>query len=145
MALLDHACDGLLDIDSSKDNLFLILSNNIFMNQKSQIKSLLREQLQINELETDIFLALMKSEKTTSPGFQENINLTVDQIIETSKSLEKKGMIIEIDKNEFRALHPRFAIVNRYRRICQANNILFKKNTLIDNIGIMLENYQNQI
>ena len=115
------------------------------MNQTSQIKTLLKEQLQMNELETDIFLALMRSEKTTSHGFQEKTNLTVDQIVEISKGLENKGMVIEINKNEFRALHPRFAIVNRYRRICQANNILFKKNILIDNLGIMLENYQNQI
>lgn len=130
---------------ASKNNLFLISTNNIFMNQVNQIKILLMEQLQINELETDIFLALMKSEKTTSQGFQENTNLAADQIIEISKSLEGKGMVIEINKNEFRALHPRFAIVNRYRRICQANNILFKKNTKIDNLGIMLENYQNQV
>ncbi len=141
---MDQGINGPIDKDPSKDNLFLISTNNIFMNQISQIKTLLKEQLQMNELETDIFLALMKSEKTTSLGFHENTNLTVDQIIEISKSLEKKGMVIEVSKNEFRALHPRFAIVNRYRRICQANNILFKKNTLIDNIGIMLENYQNQ-
>jgi hypothetical protein len=87
----------------------------------------------------------MKLEKTTSHGFQENTKLESDQIIEISKGLEKKGMVIEINENEFRALHPRFAIVNRYRRICQVNNILFKKNTKIDNLGIMLENYQNQI
>lgn len=141
----DRGINGLIDKDPSKDNLFLISANNIFMNQTSQIKTLLKEQLQMNELETDIFLALMKSEKTTSRGFQEKTNLTVDQIIEISKGLENKGMVIEINKNEFRALHPRFAIVNRYRRICQANNILFEKNTLIDNLGIMLENYQNQI
>jgi len=143
--LQDRGINGLIDKDPSKDNLFLISANNIFMNQTSQIKTLLKEQLQMNELETDIFLALMKSEKTTSQGFQEKTNLTVDQIIEISKGLENKGMVIEINKNEFRALHPRFAIVNRYRRICQANNILFEKNTLIDNLGIMLENYQNQI
>ena len=145
MVLQDRSINGLIDKDPSKDNLFLISANNIFMNQTSQIKTLLKEQLQMNELETNIFLALMKSEKTTSRGFQEKTNLTVDQIIEISKGLENKGMVIEINKNEFRALHPRFAIVNRYRRICQANNILFKKNTLIDNLGIMLENYQNQI
>jgi len=115
------------------------------VNQANQIKILLIEQLQMSELENKIFLALKKTEKTTAPGLKENANLAADQIIEISKSLEKKGMVIEVNKNEFRALHPRFAIVNRYRRICQANNILFKKNTLIDNIGIMLENYQNQI
>jgi sugar-specific transcriptional regulator TrmB len=119
-------------------------TNNIIMNHIDHIKILLIEELQINNLETDIFLALMKSEKTTSFGMQENLNLAPDQIIEIAKSLESKGMVIEINKNEFRALHPRFAIVNRYRRICQENNIEFKKNTKIDNLGIMLENYQNQ-
>lgn len=119
-------------------------TNNIIMNHIDHIKILLMEDLQINNLETDIFLALMKSEKTTSFGMQENLNLAPDQIIEIAKSLESKGMVIEINKNEFRALHPRFAIVNRYRRICQENNIVFKKNTKIDNLGIMLENYQNQ-
>ncbi len=119
-------------------------TNNIIMNHIDHIKILLMEELQINNLETDIFLALMKSEKTTSFGMQEYLNLAPDQIIEIAKSLESKGMVIEINKNEFRALHPRFAIVNRYRRICQENNIEFKKNTKIDNLGIMLENYQNQ-
>ncbi|MDN5844672.1 MAG: helix-turn-helix domain-containing protein [Candidatus Nitrosocosmicus sp.] len=114
------------------------------MNQVTHIKTLLMEYLQIDELETNVFLALMKLEKTTSRGFQENTNLEPDQIIEISKCLEKKGMVIEINKNEFRALHPRFAIVNRYRRICLENNILFKKNTKVDSLGIMLENYQNQ-
>lgn len=137
--------NGPINEDPFKDNLFLISTNNPFMNQVDQIKILLIEQLQMNELETDIFLALMKSEKTTSHGFQGNTNLAADQIIKIAKSLEKKGMVIEINKNEFRALHPRFAIVNRYRRICQVNNIPFKKNTIIDNLGIMLENYQNQI
>jgi sugar-specific transcriptional regulator TrmB len=120
-------------------------TNNIIMNHIDHIKILLMEELQINNLETDIFLALMKSEKTTSFGMQENLNLAPDQIIEIAKSLESKGMVIEINKNEFRALHPRFAIVNRYRRICQENNIEFKKNTKIDNLGIMLENYQNRV
>ena len=142
--LINNGIIGLCNKDPFKDNLFLISSNKIPMNQVKQIKILLIEHLQMNELETEIFLALMKSEKTTSHGFQENTKLAADQIIEISKNLEKKGMVIEINKNEFRALHPRFAIVNRYRKICQANNILFKKNTVIDNLGIMIENYQNQ-
>ncbi|MDN5866619.1 MAG: helix-turn-helix domain-containing protein [Candidatus Nitrosocosmicus sp.] len=141
---MDQGINGSINKDPSKDNLFLISTNNIFMNQVTHIKTLLMEYLQIDELETNVFLALMKLEKTTSRGFQENTNLEPDQIIEISKCLEKKGMVIEINKNEFRALHPRFAIVNRYRRICLENNILFKKNTKVDSLGIMLENYQNQ-
>jgi hypothetical protein len=48
-------------------------------------------------------------------------------------------MIINISQLEYEALHPRFAISNRYRRRCQEDNIQFKKNLLIDNIGIILE------
>ncbi|HYO06738.1 MAG TPA: hypothetical protein VER14_07125, partial [Phototrophicaceae bacterium] len=67
-----------------------------------------------------------------------------EKIIENCKKLEQKGMIIEIKENEFQALHPRFAIVNRYRRLCSEKNIQFKKNIKIDNIGVMLENYQDK-
>jgi len=56
-----------------------------------------------------------------------------------AKSLVEKGMIINISQSEYESLHPRFAISNRYRRLCEENNIPFKKNLLIDNIGIVLE------
>ena len=54
-------------------------------------------------------------------------------------SLVGRGMVIEITNTEFESLHPRFAITNRYRRRCQEDNVPFKKNLKIDNIGIVLE------
>lgn len=114
------------------------------MDQLRSIRESLIKELQIDELEADIFMALMKVEKTTSQALHKYTNLADEQIIEISKTLEQKGMVIEINKNVFRALHPRFAIVNRYRRICEANNTPFKKNIKIDNLGIILERYQAQ-
>jgi hypothetical protein len=48
-------------------------------------------------------------------------------------------MIIDITATEYEALHPMFAITNRYKRRCQEDNIAFKKNLKIDAIGKLLE------
>lgn len=101
------------------------------------------EDLELCDDETEIFLAMVKAEKTSSSSFKIHSKFTKEKIIGICKNLEQKGMIIEINKNEFQVLHPRFAIVNRYRRMCEEKNIQFKKNIKIDNIGLMLENYQN--
>ena len=114
------------------------------MNNINQLKKNLTEDLELCDDEAEIFLAIVKSEKTTSDKYKINPNYTKEKAVEICKNLEQKGMIIEINKNEFQVLHPRFAIVNRYRRICKEKNVKFKKNIKIDNIGIMLEKYQNE-
>ncbi|MBA3749910.1 MAG: hypothetical protein H0X03_03285 [Nitrosopumilus sp.] len=114
------------------------------MNQTNQLKKNLIQALELCKEEADIFLALIKEEKTSSINFKKYFNYTLEELTENCRKLEQKGMIIEIKKNEFQVLHPRFAIVNRYRRLCVEKNIQFKKNIKIDNLGIMLEKYQNK-
>jgi predicted transcriptional regulator len=109
----------------------------------NQIKKYLVADLELSEKESDLFLALMKQEKTSSKDFKKYFNYSDEETIENSKKLEQKGMVIEIEKNQYRALHPRFAAVNRYKRLCEEKNEPFKKNVKIDNIGIMLEKLQN--
>jgi sugar-specific transcriptional regulator TrmB len=112
------------------------------LDQINHLKKNIINSLELSEEEVEIFLALVKEEKSTSVNFKNHFFSSTDKIIENCKKLEQKGMIIEIKENEFRVLHPRFAIVNRYRRLCEEKNIQFKKNIKIDNLGIMLENYQ---
>jgi len=97
----------------------------------------------MEEPEVEIFLALLKVEKSTSMEIIKFTNKSSTEIIEISKRLESKGMVIEVNKNEFRALHPRFAIVNRYRKICVSNNVEFKKNLKIDQLAVLIEKYQD--
>lgn len=97
----------------------------------------------MEEPEVEVFLALLKIEKNTSKEIVNFTKKSKDEIIEIARSLESKGMIIEVNKNEFRALHPRFAIVNRYRKICLENNIEFKKNLKIDQLAVIVEKYQD--
>jgi sugar-specific transcriptional regulator TrmB len=114
------------------------------MSKINQIKKNIISDLELSEEEAEIFLALIKEGKTSSTNFKKQFAPDTKRMIINCKKLEQKGMIIEIKENEFQALHPRFAIVNRYRRLCGEKNILFKKNIKIDNLGIMLENYQNK-
>jgi predicted transcriptional regulator len=114
------------------------------LNQVAQLKKNLMEDLELCKEEAEIFLALIEEGKTSSEDFKKKLDCTTEEMVENCKRLEQKGMVIEINKNEFQVLHPRFAIVNRYRRICAEKNIQFKKNIKIDNIGIMLERYQDK-
>ncbi|GKS61437.1 hypothetical protein YTPLAS21_08950 [Candidatus Nitrosocosmicus sp.] len=99
----------------------------------------------MEESEVEVFLALVKIEKSTSKEIENFTNKSKDEIIEIAKRLESKGMVIEVNRNEFRALHPRFAVVNRYRKLCASKNIEFKKNLKIDQLAVIIEKYQNSV
>ena len=99
----------------------------------------------MEESEVEVFLALVKIEKSTSKEIENFTNKSKDEIIEIAKRLESKGMIIEVNRNEFRALHPRFAVVNRYRKLCASKNIEFKKNLKIDQLAVIIEKYQDSV
>lgn len=112
------------------------------MHNFTNLRNLLMKQLELSEIETDLFLSLIKVEKLSVANLQHITSVPLENARYNAKKLEQKGMVIEINENEFRALHPRFAIVNRYRRICEEKGIPFKKNLEVDRLGIMLENYQ---
>ena len=44
-----------------------------------------------------------------------------------------------MSEKEFEAMHPRFTAVNMYRRMCEREKIAFKRNKIVDNIGVILE------
>jgi hypothetical protein len=113
------------------------------LKQLDTIKSLLSEELQMSNSEIEIFLMLIKEEKCSAERLVFLTNNSLKEIVDISKELEKKGMVIEVNTGVFRSLHPRFAVVNRYRKVCEIRNLPFKKNLKIDNLAIMVEKYQN--
>jgi hypothetical protein len=112
------------------------------MNKSERLKKSLIADLELSVIESEIFLALMHADKTTSNEFNLHFNNNKNTIIENSRNLVQKGMLIELNKDEFCALHPKFAIVNRYKRLCEEKNIVFKKNLKIDNLGTQIEKYK---
>ena len=67
------------------------------------------------------------------------LNLDKSHCREIIESLINKNMIIEFSKNLFESFHPRFAIINRYKRLCLEKDVPWRKNTRIDNLAIILE------
>lgn len=67
------------------------------------------------------------------------LNLDNSHCREIVESLINKNMIIQFSKNLFESFHPRFAIINRYKRLCLEKDVPWRKNTMIDNLAIILE------
>ena len=69
----------------------------------------------------------------------EKLNISNNDAKKASKDLMSLGAFIDISDTEFEAMHPRFTAVNMYRKMCERQNIEFKRNKIVDNIGVILE------
>ena len=69
----------------------------------------------------------------------EKLKISTDDALNTAKALMTLGAFIDISATEFEAMHPRFTAVNMYRKLCERENIEFKRNKIVDNIGVILE------
>jgi predicted transcriptional regulator len=101
--------------------------------------NVLKNELQLSDLEIKIFLLIISRGRLELQHISLELNLhslTCQDIIE---SLIEKNMVIEYSSNLFETFHPRFAIINRYKRMCLEKDIPWKKNSIIDNLAIMLE------
>ena len=69
----------------------------------------------------------------------ENLKISLNYALDNSKNLMDIGAFIDMPNDEFEAMHPRFTAVNMYRKMCEREKIEFKKNLIVDNIGVSLE------
>ena len=86
-----------------------------------------------------MFLDIVKNGMLKIESISNTLGLDIEDTYSRVKSLIDKGMIIEYRRAEYECLHPRFAIVNRYRLVCMEKNVAFRKNLQVDNIATMLE------
>ena len=110
----------------------------------SNVEQAIISELKIGPDEAKLFVVLVKRGKMEARKISNALNWEEGRAYKTAISLVKKGMIIEIAKDEFESLHPRFAVSNRFKRRCEEENVPAKKNLKVDNIGIILESpYEN--
>ena len=98
-----------------------------------------KNELQLSDLEIKIFLLIISKGRMELKNISLELNLDRSNCQEIVDSLIHKNMIIEYSSNLFETFHPRFAIINRYKRLCLEKDIPWKKNSVIDNLAIMLE------
>jgi sugar-specific transcriptional regulator TrmB len=106
----------------------------------SNIEQFIISELKISEDEAKVYIAIVKKGKMDPAKISSALGWDDEQrALAAAKSLINRGMVIVITNTEFESLHPRFAITNRYRRLCEEERKPFKRNLKIDNIGIVLE------
>ena len=104
-----------------------------------QIKKDLILEIKLSENQAEVFLLVVTKGKMSVSRIAELSGITINEAKETSQKLVELGGFIDMPKTEYEAMHPRFTAVNMYRRMCERENIDFKKNLIVDNIGIVLE------
>ena len=114
------------------------------MNPK-QIEDALISEIRLTSVQAKIFLEIVLNGKMTSKQIGEKLGITDTMANENLQQLIQFGGLIDYTETEFEALHPRFASVNMYRKMCERENLEFKKNDLVDNIGIVLENSYDDV
>ena len=96
-------------------------------------------ELRMTPIQTKIYVLVVKKGKMSAKDISEQLGISEYQAQQEATNLIRNGGFIDITKTEFESMHPRFAVVNMYRRMCERENIPFKKNLLVDNISIVLE------
>ena len=96
-------------------------------------------ELRLSPIQAKVYVLVVKKGRMTAQNIAQNLGISIDEANEAATSLIQNGGFIDITKTEFESMHPRFAVVNMYRRMCGRENVPFKKNLLVDNISIILE------
>jgi hypothetical protein len=104
-----------------------------------KIKNELISEIRLTESQAEVFLLVTLGGKMSASQISESLKISVENALETSQKLVELGGFIDMPETEFEAMHPRFTAVNMYRKMCERENIDFKKNSIVDNIGIALE------
>ena len=105
----------------------------------AKVKNDLICEVKLTENQASVFLLITLEGKMEVSQISKSLDISVDDALETSQKLVELGGFIDMSETEFEAMHPRFTAVNMYRKMCARENINFKKNLIVDNIGIVLE------
>ena len=104
-----------------------------------KIKNDLISEVRLTKNQAEVFLLVTLNGKMSVSQISKSLEISADDALETSEKLIELGGLIDMPETELEAMHPRFTAVNMYRKMCERDNIDFKKNLTVDNIGIALE------
>ena len=105
----------------------------------SKIENDLVSEIKLDLIQAKVYLLVTCYGKMSSTKIAEKLKITLDDAQKTAKELITLGAFIDFSETEFEAMHPRFTAVNMYRKMCERENIEFKQNKIVDNMGVILE------
>ena len=105
----------------------------------SKIENDLISEIKLEKIQVKTFLLVVTQGKMSAEKIGNALNISTENALRTCQDLISLGAFIDMPNQEFESMHPRFTAVNMYRRMCEKQNIEFKRNNIVDNIGIALE------
>jgi uncharacterized coiled-coil DUF342 family protein len=105
----------------------------------SRIENDLVSEIKLDTIQAKVYLLVTCYGKMSSTKIAEKLKITLDDAQKAAKELITLGAFIDFSETEFEAMHPRFTAVNMYRKMCERENIEFKQNKIVDNMGVILE------
>lgn len=107
--------------------------------EPSNLEKDLISEIKLDPIQAKVFLLITCHGKMSSAKIAEKLKIPLDVAQKAAKDLMAFGAFIDLSETEFEAMHPRFTAVNMYRRMCERENIEFKRNKTVDSIGVTLE------
>lgn len=107
----------------------------------SKIENDLISEIKLTQIQAKMFLLIVTEGKMTVDVVAKKLGISITAALNTAKKLVEIGGFIDMSETEYEAMHPRFTSVNMYRKMCERENIKFKRNVTVDNIGIALEKF----
>ena len=104
-----------------------------------KIRTDLISEIRLTKNQAEVFLLVTLKGKMSANQIAKSLEISAEDALETSQKLVDLGGFIDMPETEFEAMHPRFTAVNMYRKMCERENIDFKKNSIVDNLGVVLE------
>ena len=104
-----------------------------------KIKNDLIYEVRLTKNQAEVFLLVTLKGKMSANQISKSLEISVEDAMVISQKLVELGGFIDMSETEFEAMHPRFTAVNMYRKMCERENITFKKNSIVDNLGVVLE------
>ena len=105
----------------------------------SRIENDLVSEIRLEPIQAKVYLLVTCYGKMSSAKIAEKLKISLDDAQKAAKELMTLGAFIDFSETEFEAMHPRFTAVNMYRKMCERENIEFKRNKIVDNLGAILE------
>ena len=105
----------------------------------SKLENDLISEIRLTPIQAKTFLLVTWYGKMSAIQIAEKLKISSTIAEKTATELMALGGFIDISETEFEAMHPRFTAVNMYRKMCERENIEFKRNKIVDSIGVVLE------
>lgn len=111
----------------------------------SKLEGDLVSEIKLEPLQAKVYLLVNCHGKMSAKTIAGKLNISDESASKTANELMELGAFIDMPADDdgggdaYEAMHPRFTAVNMYKKYCERENVEFRRNKTVDNIGAVLE------